>query len=861
MNTLKITLKKHLSTSQIAFLKKAYISTVKTYHAAKCNALTAYHAAKSKSPTPYHVVNRDEITADSKASRRAAKIDNYQITSEGSVRGLLWPWNLEMEHLPATMASGAPWPRISIVTVSYNQGRYLEETIRSVLQQGYPNLQYIVVDGDSTDNTSKILERYRNELDICISEPDRGQSDALNKGFKHADGDILAWINSDDMYLPGTFVKVAEAFSNYSTDIVAGDLLLTEDFNRFSNGAHGNHFPFGKVCRLEHEPIADFNGNWQKGLYFYQPEVFWTRDLWERSGARVDDSLRYAMDYELWLRFAKNGANIVHIPDKLTIFRIHDAQKTKWGNGTQYPEHEAVARRYSDQTHKEHDLQASAQATDNDFDSEETNIASTIPKSVFDLRPIESHKTKIGTFSVPKDALQDPYARAIRAGTIFNASILDVIKECIQPGTICLDIGAGFGSLSVFLSKQTGPCGQVLAFEADDYVHDVLQHNITINQYENIRALKALVAEQDNDMYDFPAAQGTRFPSYSDYRVSEGNVPGTIRSISIDDLGIDTQVSIMLVDVNGMELKVLEGAVETISKYNPVIVVTNNETYWKAQDTSPEELSEFVKGLGYDVTVSRDNRYILFQPVREQMIEHGNQSVNITKALPYIAISPEYTDVPLCKLLKSRKEVEECTDFLKKNGFVSHNLKCKDWDIAHLISAIGEGNFLDMGSSDSYILKNLCIRRTAGEKYGVDLQEPDVPLSDVNYSIGDLMNTGLPGEHFDAVTCLSVLEHQVDYDRFAAEASRLLRNGGRLFITFDYWEPKIKTPVKLYNLDWQPLDRTLVEQLIKACSDKGLQIDAPFDYSLGKPVIKWGYYAPHPDVSYTFAMASFTKKA
>ena len=112
------------------------------------------------------------------------------------------------------MPNGKPWPRISIVTPSYQQGEFIERTIRSVLLQGYPNLEYIVVDGGSTDNTQEVLRRYAAELDVCISEADEGQVDAINKGFQHSTGEILAWLNSDDMHLPSTLVEVALAFEN-----------------------------------------------------------------------------------------------------------------------------------------------------------------------------------------------------------------------------------------------------------------------------------------------------------------------------------------------------------------------------------------------------------------------------------------------------------------------------------------------------------------------------------------------------------------------------------------------------------------------------------------------------------------------
>lgn len=239
-----------------------------------------------------------------------------------------WPWKPPDIEFPPALPSGRPWPKITIVTVSFNQGIYLEETIRSVLLQGYPNLEYIVIDGGSTDYTPVVLERYRAELAYCISEPDKGQANALNKGFAQATGDILAWLNSDDRYLPATLFRVALAFDTYETDIIAGGCGLVRDNQLSPWHIHHTTLPVGQVVSLPLNQLLDVDGLWLKGNFFYQPEIFWTRRIWERSGARLDEALFYGMDYELWLRYAQQGAKIVHIPDTLALFRMHDHQKT-----------------------------------------------------------------------------------------------------------------------------------------------------------------------------------------------------------------------------------------------------------------------------------------------------------------------------------------------------------------------------------------------------------------------------------------------------------------------------------------------------------------------------------------------------
>lgn len=228
-----------------------------------------------------------------------------------------------LRHIPRSLPDGKPWPRISIVTPSYNQGEFIEETIRSVIDQAYPNLQYILVDGGSTDTTGESLERFRDRIDVLVIEPDEGQSDALNKGFALADGDILAWLNSDDRLLPGALFSVALAFARSNADMVAGAVEVER------NGRPELvHLTCHESGPLALERLLDVENEWLSGTFFFQPEVFFTRDLWQRAGGRVNTDLYYSMDYDLWVRMAHAGATLCVIGAPLVIYRMHDAQKT-----------------------------------------------------------------------------------------------------------------------------------------------------------------------------------------------------------------------------------------------------------------------------------------------------------------------------------------------------------------------------------------------------------------------------------------------------------------------------------------------------------------------------------------------------
>lgn len=237
------------------------------------------------------------------------------------------------------------WPKISVVTVSYNQARYIKCCLDSVLDQGYPNLEYIVVDGGSTDGTKEILERYRERLSLLIMEPDNGQSDALNKGFRSSTGAVMSWLCSDDLLEPHSLFNIGRTFAHNEADLVAGGC-------RIINGRgetlylHHNGLPFDQIVDLSFGDLLSFISTWQRGMFFFQPEVFFSRKIWEASGGYIKEHLHFAMDYDLFLRMAMVGAKILHIPQYVGVTRKHPDQKTRDEDQLYLPTIRALLKEY-----------------------------------------------------------------------------------------------------------------------------------------------------------------------------------------------------------------------------------------------------------------------------------------------------------------------------------------------------------------------------------------------------------------------------------------------------------------------------------------------------------------------------------
>lgn len=222
-------------------------------------------------------------------------------------------------------------PRISIVTPSFNQAEFLEETILSVIEQDYPSLEYIVMDGGSSDNSAAILERYADRLSFWTSVKDNGQADALNKGFRRATGDIVGYLNSDDLYLPGSLAKVAEEFT-------------AQPACRWLTGSCV-FFGGDKKEELFRPVTPENQASWLRHWVIPQPAVFWRRELFAKHGF-LDESFHYCMDYEFWLRLLFGGERCHFIDHTLAKFRLHQTSKTVGAADAFAPEAAAIRERF-----------------------------------------------------------------------------------------------------------------------------------------------------------------------------------------------------------------------------------------------------------------------------------------------------------------------------------------------------------------------------------------------------------------------------------------------------------------------------------------------------------------------------------
>ena len=228
-------------------------------------------------------------------------------------------------------------PHISIITPSYNQANFIEDTILSVLEQGYPALEYLIIDGGSTDGTLDILRKYEDRLH-WVSEPDRGQAHAINKGMARANGEVVAFLNSDDVYAPGALHAVGEYFATHlQAQWLTGRCNIIDEDGREIRKAITAYKHFWLRFR-SYDVLQVLN-------YISQPATFWRRSLAEEVGS-INEDLRFTMDYEYWLRIGQRYRLHV-LRQRLAGFRLYAASKSGHGYEDQFAEELSVCRRFA----------------------------------------------------------------------------------------------------------------------------------------------------------------------------------------------------------------------------------------------------------------------------------------------------------------------------------------------------------------------------------------------------------------------------------------------------------------------------------------------------------------------------------
>lgn len=226
-----------------------------------------------------------------------------------------WPWTIESPQLPDTMPDGKAWPRVSIVTPSYNQGEFIEETIRSILLQGYPNLEYIIMDGGSSDDTISIIKRYEKWLDYWKSQPDEGQAMAINEGMSRTNGEILNWINSDDLIARNALYCISSLYGlDSEIDVISGARIA-----RFTG------------CEIEKIQIpwiykwVDYSFGFPD---FPQESSFFSKRIWSKVGC-LEKNMTYSFDVAFFFSVLREAKKICVTDVPIGIMNVHEMQKTK----------------------------------------------------------------------------------------------------------------------------------------------------------------------------------------------------------------------------------------------------------------------------------------------------------------------------------------------------------------------------------------------------------------------------------------------------------------------------------------------------------------------------------------------------
>jgi glycosyltransferase involved in cell wall biosynthesis len=232
-----------------------------------------------------------------------------------------WPWTEESRQIPSRKSDGSEWPRISIVTPSYNQGEFIEETIRSIILQNYPNLEYLVIDGGSHDNSAEVIRKYEKWITYWVSERDRSQSHAINKGFDRSTGELVNWICSDDLLCKDALNQFVSKYYIDNSFCYIGRCRLID---RAGNPSGVTSSQLSKF-----EELTDLKNHWRKNDSIAQQSALYPLSVVKKIGGLKENN-HYTMDFELWGKLLLDNVEIKNIPLEIGIYRWYEGQKTSY---------------------------------------------------------------------------------------------------------------------------------------------------------------------------------------------------------------------------------------------------------------------------------------------------------------------------------------------------------------------------------------------------------------------------------------------------------------------------------------------------------------------------------------------------
>lgn len=532
--------------------------------------------------------------------------DNPEFPHSGHIND--WPWT-PVDTLYPWPALESNWPRITIVTPSFNQGRFIEETIRSILLQDYPNLEYIIIDGGSTDGSIDVIKKYEHWLDHWVSETDHGQSHAINKGFERATGTILAWLNADDIYLPGALFHVANAFLESEAEWIVGITSVTDInlrvLDRFVPQINTGHW---KAKDFRTHGWLDFVMTHQSGTALPQLSSFWSKKAITKAGG-IDESLRYAMDHDLYGRLAYAGYRPKLVPQTLACFRSHQQQKTSEFPFVFWKEELRSVKRWQQQV-----LTADEKQALNDYEAWfsryilwERLMAITGLKGLYTFLRENILKVRRGLGKIERLLRgRDGNFSAPLKGIISKK----VIAQYIPGNPVIVEAGAHIGLDTEELAKYY-PDGKIYAFEP---VPDLfLQLSERTRPYKNIHCFPLALSNQVGEAVMY-ISSGVSDGSSSllppkDHLTDHPDVMFE-KQIHVECTTLDEwvklnnieNVDLLWLDMQGHELNALKAGSAVLEKVQAVYTEVNlKEVY----DGAPlySELREWLEGQNFMVKV------------------------------------------------------------------------------------------------------------------------------------------------------------------------------------------------------------------------------------------------------------------